>query len=108
MWNRLTPDQPTGLKQPLVLSVKLLERVIRQHNRASLISYPEHKRVSASNRTRRRSYQLVIGYSLVKFGGLRFMDSMAKGGIHHNGHGDTWVFTHKRQNGVVKLRKTGR
>ena len=101
--HRLATDQPALVEQPLVLTVELLEGVVRQHSGTGLVGDRQHERVAAADRPGWRGDQLVVGDRLVER--LRFflIDPVTERGVDHDRHDGGGVFVHERQDGVVEL-----
>ena len=99
----LAANESTLVEQPGVLTMKLLIAVVGQNRGIDLVGDAEHKRIATTNCAGWRSDQFVVADRLVELGHLGWVDSMSKGGVHHNGDQRIRVFAHVRQYGVVQL-----
>lgn len=107
MRHRFAADQTAGIEQPRILSVELLERVVRQHDRPGLVGHAEDEGIATTDGTGRRGHQLVVGDGVVELGSLGSVDPVTEGRIDDNGHEGVRVLSDIGQHRVVELRQTG-
>ena len=67
MRHRFPTHQTSLVEQPLVFSVKLLERIVRQHGGADAAGDSQHERIAASYRASRGRNQFVVSHPRIEF-----------------------------------------
>ena len=67
-----------------MLTVELLERIVRQDHGLGLLGDHQHERVTTPDGTRGRRYKLVVLDRFVELGNLARVDAMTEGGIDDN------------------------
>ena len=81
MGHRLSTDESPLIEEPPVLTVELLERVVRQHHRIRAISNLQEERVTASDHAGWRRDDFARVDRFVERRSLRFIDAIWKGRV---------------------------
>ena len=107
MRHRFPAHQTSLVEQPLVFSVKLLERIVRQHGGTDAAGDRQHERVTASYRASRGRDQFVVRHPRIEFWTFRRVDAMPEGGVDHHGDLSVGVQLHERGHRFIELGKAG-
>ena len=104
----LASDESTLVEQPGVLTVELLERVVRENVGGRTIGDLQDERVAAADRTGRRSHEFAVEHGFFVGLVLLRIDAMAERCVDDNGRIFVRIFREQGAHSVVELRKAWR
>ena len=99
----LASDEAAFIEQPFVVTVKLLERIVRQDDGVRLFGNLQHERIATTNSSGGRRHQFVVFDRFVEFCDLARVDAMAEGGVDDNSDDVCRVLLHVCHHGIVQL-----
>ncbi len=105
--NRLRADEPSGLEQPLVLRVELLERVVREDGPAGAVRDLQQEPVTATHRAGRRRHDPTRGFGLGELGALRRVDAVLEARVDDDGRHGTRMLRVEGRDRLFELGEAG-
>src|ERR1019366_7084675 len=104
----LTTDQATHLKEPGIVVLKLLERVVTQHDGVNPIGDLQDEPITAPDRARGGRYDLSFEHRFVESAPLVCRGAMFKGCVGHHDDLGGWILFSKGAYGLIELGKARR